>query len=262
MVTKYCNLNLIGGLKVKTLKFKSKWHLSLLLTALVMALVFAFSSSAHALQLWITDGTTDIFVNDNEVGKDNDGALGVVSWSGSIGGFSTTVTTALTKPAMGSAGAPAFDLNTVQLSGTSVTAGNIRIRVSDTDFGPLDPGTAGWSAMIGGNFTLGTGSVTYDAYYDESNTLYGETPPAVRIAHLGPYTSGMISGHETSNATPTLYPFSLTLDLNISHNAGKVATSMNANLESMPEPCTILLLGMGLLGLGVIGRKKIGIKEV
>lgn len=250
---------------MKNLKFKTKRYLPLV-AAVVMALVFAFSSSANALQLWIEDldNHVSVIVDDNGVG-DTRPALGVVSWSGLVGNFDTVVSTGVSKPMMGSATSPAMDLNTVEV--TSTKAGNIRIRITDTDFGPVGSGaTIEFISMIHGNYAPlnASGIVAFDAYYDADNDPYGigSNPTApVSVASLGPYTLGGFGEVVTNNGPNPGAPFSLTLDLYVRHGSGNMTTSMNSNTAATPEPGTILLLGMGLLGLGVIGRKKIKMKD-
>jgi len=54
--------------------------------------------------------------------------------------------------------------------------------------------------------------------------------------------------------------FSLTQVVQITHGAsGNLTrvTSFDANLRSVPEPGTILLIGTGLLGLAGLGRRRL-----
>jgi hypothetical protein len=248
---------------VKNLKFKTKRYLPLVV-AVVMALVFAFSSSANALQLWIESLGP---VTGSAVVNDTDGD-GVVTFMGMIGNFQTVVSTGVSKPAIGSTTRPVMDLNTVEVTSVGAFAGTLRIRVTDTDFGPVGSGSnVEFVSMIHGNYAppIATGNIKFDVYYDADNDPYGisSTPSTapVKVASLGPYLSAGFGDTDVKTVTNPGAPFSLTLDLYVHHDKGGMTTSMDTNTSTTPEPGTILLLGMGLLGLGVIGRKKISVKD-
>ncbi|MEW5803168.1 MAG: PEP-CTERM sorting domain-containing protein [bacterium] len=232
---------------MKKSKLKTKWGLPFI-AAVAMALIFAFSSSANALEITLTDGTNNVIVVDNGAG-DLDSTVGLVVWSGPIGNFISTVTTGTSKPVVGSAAEPNLDLLSVEVSGTK--SGTLHVMVTDTGFGPLAAGLTGFSSQIGGTTD---GSVTFDTYYDTTNVNYGTGTHIASAVGLGP---GSFNFTQNYNGIPGANPFSLTIDVGIAHNAPGQMTSFNAEIEPIPEPGTIMLLGLGLLGLGVFGRKKI-----
>ena len=84
--------------------------------AMLLSLVVAAPASA-ALVLRIEDVGTGVgaVVFDQGAGDIN-GALGVLTFSGTVGGFAINVTTGISKPMIGSSIAAELDLNSVNVS--------------------------------------------------------------------------------------------------------------------------------------------------
>jgi hypothetical protein len=197
------------------------------------------------MELILFDGATTQIVFDGGVG-DLNAANGAVTFGGAIGNWTINVTTGLTYPVLGSPSAPQLDLNSINV--TSSAGGELKILVSATDY-LLAPGEAHLS--IGGTTS---GTVVTKAFFDSANLLPAAFPPAgtqigsALIFNTSPF-SGSASGSSSGSA-----PHTLTIETDIRHAAGG-ASSFNVALV-VPEPGTLILLGLGLVSFG-IARKKI-----
>lgn len=172
-----------------------------------------------------------------------DSTTGVVTYSGSIGNFILNLTGGYTYPALGAQTLPYMDL--VSFNASSTAGGTLTIRFSQTDFSNLSGSPFLIGSAIGG---VTQGTVSYQSYFDASNTAFGT---ANLLGDLGPY-SGAFSGSSLDNMTTTGV-YSLTLVTTITHAGGgsfPQASSFNATLR-VPEPGTVTLLGAVLLGIGL-----------
>jgi hypothetical protein len=220
-------------------------RMPILRTLLASALVLGVAASAHAipiLRLTSSGGATQT-VTDGGAGDVNatEGAVVFVSALGAE--WIVNVTTGLSKPLLGSAGAPELDLNSVNLS--SASGGWLDVELTDTGFTAQD--AASFVASIGGTTN---GSVSYKTYFDASNTAFGKATELTTFGGVGPAfanTAGAIL------SSPT--PYSLTLLVRITH-LGSQASSFDATVK-VPEPGTLLLLGAGCLALAVTRRRSL-----
>lgn len=218
---------------------------------MALALLFGVQTSSHALVLGFNDfdpSTTDPFVFDNGPGDINP-ALGAVTFNGPIGSWIVNVTTGLSKPLIGSAGAPQMDLNSINV--TSATGGNLRIAVVDTGF----TGGVGWQFAVGGTTE---GLAQFLAFRDLTNS--GQLIGTV-FSNLGLFDPTAFSETDTGEFAPAPSgPFALGIVADI-NQFGAETTSFNASLrvpepsvfndslQVVPEPSVLLLMGTGLVGL-------------
>src|SRR6185436_5288051 len=100
---------------------------------------------------------------------DTNATAGVVVVSQSLGDFSINMTTALSKPML-TGGDPLMDLNSVdvQISGGAHT---LRIALSDTGFNTYGGRI---TTDFGGTLNGVGASLAYSAYFDTSDTLFGQ----------------------------------------------------------------------------------------
>lgn len=218
--------------------------------SLAVALLLGLSTTASAaLILQISDGITTQLISDGGAGDLSGGVDDVILFNGSIGVWTVNVTTGIGSGVLGSPNYPQIDLNSVNVS---TAAGTLLMYLVDTDLTTnVDP----FGVVFGiGGTTQGT--VFTSACVDNSNTL---TPVDVcnplQVANLGPFSGGAFSGQTSFSPVGTNNgPFALKLAVLITHEGAGV-TSFDANLNSVPEPSTMLLSGIALLGLGLLGRR-------
>jgi len=222
-----------------------------IMAILLMTAMVAFPPAAHALatlSLW--DGTVNpaIVVSDGSP-LDFNPAVGAVTFIGPVGVWVLNVTTGITKPNIGGPLDAAMDLNSVDVTGP--VGGFLQLMFSEVGFNL--PGANSQAIMAIGGTTVG--NITYDAYYDNANALFG-TPLAGLIGTLGPYGPVAFGGSLTSPEL-TVNPFSLTQVVTITQQVAGT-TSFNASLDMIPIPipASAILLGSGIVGLGLLRYRR------
>lgn len=196
------------------------------------ALTFSLASVAQAQPtIMISDGTNTVTVVDD---GPNDSFLspGVVQYSGSIGAWSLTVTTAFTKPLSGTAQAPSMDLNTVV---NSTGPGTLTIQFTDDGFGPTD----GVATIANGGTLAAGGTLTYSAYVSATNTEFSGTPlMAPLVANSNPY------GLSTTANITQAGSYALTQVVTVVHTAAGRSTADATIAVPQPPPP----VGTGAIG--------------
>jgi hypothetical protein len=220
-----------------------------LLAVGILCGIFFISTNVFALSIMLDDGLGNVVTRTDGVGADPV-ADGVITFNGSLGVGSpwmVNVITGISKPLLGSASNPSMHLNSVNVS--TIGAGSLKIWMTDTDFGP-NPSITGFNYGFGG---ITNGTVQLDVYADAANNKFGT---GTDLGSLGPFSGGAFSGTGMGLFNDT-DEYSLSMLVSISHGDGIKISSFDAEINPVPEPATMFLLGGGLIGLAGFGRKKL-----
>ena len=213
----------------------------------------AVSGSAFALPtMKLSSGADSFIVTDNDLVNDDlvvgnvsdlNSDLGVLLFDGSVGAYDISINAGFTKPATAD---NFIDLLFSALN-TGPTGGDaLTLEFSETGFTTL-PVLDHFVSSIGGT-TQGT--VTFDTYVDDSNTLFGTGIALADMSFGGPsFSDSQVDG--PYGAPDLVNPFSLTVVVTVTHDNVFEASTGDANIEAVPEPNILALLGMTLLGFGL-----------
>jgi hypothetical protein len=208
--------------------------------------VVGFANWAHATAtLSIFDGVNPLISFTDNGGGDLNSGVGQMFVVTNVGIWSLTITSAITKPALGSPTNPLMDIT---IQAVSTASGTLNYKFSDNGFGPA---TGTLNATVSGHVISGAGAtVAYSVFGDPANVVGAET---VLLASTGTTPLPVVASNSGPLALPT--PFSLTQDVTL-NASGASDISVDASFNVVPEPSTIGLVVVGLLGVLGIRRRK------
>ncbi len=207
---------------------------------------------AHAAvgaSLSISDGVDPVItIFDNGAGDLNP-AIGELTMSTNVGVWSVSVSSGLTKPALGSSTNPVMDL-VVQASSTG--AGSLTYSFSDLGFGPA-PGTL--NAAVSGQVISGAPTTVGYSVYGDTNNVEGAL--TTLLATTG--TTSLPVATSSSGPLALASPFSLSQVVKLTASgASAVSVDASLNVTPIPEPSTAALtfLALAFLAVGFAHRRR------
>jgi hypothetical protein len=215
--------------------------------ATTAAFILASSSlfATPTLQFTLNGGTPVTCAD--QAACDTNGVVGVVSDALSMGGVVVSIDgTGATKPAQTD---PIMDLD---IDTISLAAGkSLVLEFSETGFTT----TGGFELTFGPSISCSKCTVTDAAYFDGTDALFGTGTLIATQSFTG-------SGSKTTpGAGPSSGTYSLTQIITVT-NTGSSTMGMSGDfqLNQVPEPTSILLLGSIVSGIGFALRRKLSPK--
>ncbi|MCL4813309.1 MAG: PEP-CTERM sorting domain-containing protein [Vicinamibacteraceae bacterium] len=209
------------------------------MAAAIFALGTAQADAAYALRL--SDGTTTISIDDNDA-NDANATVGAITYIGNLSGATINVTTGIGQPPLPGT-PPNMDLSSVNVN----TNGPVTITIdfTQTDWALTAPVSV--KGNVGG--TNNNNTADFYAYYDDANGFFGGT----QFLSLGPFGNGAYSGTTSGTIAGVTSPYSISMRAILAFAS---AGSASFDYELIPEPASLLLVGVGLLGLGALRRRR------
>jgi hypothetical protein len=206
--------------------------------ALVGFTAVSRSAATAELELYVLQGGVQLDTQTMSAGT---------TFAGAVGDYTVNFTSGITS--LGTSTNPVMDIVSLNATALTATTETLVIELSSTGFkaSPL-----GISLQIGGTNGLlfgPNGSVTYSAYYDTTDTLFGK---GSLIGSTGALTGSPFGG--TAGGTITSpSDYSITQIVSLAPDAGgnPMGISFDAKLTATPEPASLFLVGSALAGLGI-----------
>ena len=216
---------------------------------IVSFLYFGTSQAVATMQLKVEDLTNGgtYSITDNGLG-DGSATLGLLNSTIVTTNGDIFVSVGTSKPLGANSHLVAgLDLNNVLISSSSAI--DLRITLTDVDYQLASPnGTL--LASVGGTLGLSgntLNSAQFDYYYNTSNGAFDITG-AVHLASATHFGPGAFASNLGPAAAPgTDSPFSLTQIAELHLEAGQTI-SYDSDMNVVPEPSTLFLMGLGLFG--------------
>jgi len=181
------------------------------------------------------------------------GVGGVASFNGTIGVWTLVITTGLTKPALGSATAPAMD---IAIQATSSTGGSLWISYSDTGF----TGNGLIASTISGHVVQGAQeSVGMVVYGNTANVVGGLNANGTALNAGAAIATVPVQGMPilagANGNLPSTNPYALTDIISLS-SQGATTASIDGGFTTVPDGgMTMAMLGLGLVAVEAARRK-------
>ena len=159
---------------------------------------------------------------------------------------------------------------------TNNTGSTVRayVAVGDTDFAPAK---YSWQTTGSGTFVNAIGSTMYNAFYDDPANAQGADVAFADVADFVLNSPNLTPGNLIDTfsfapitpldsysfdqtgllAVPDLADFGMTMLFDFTLVNGGQLTSRGQSLLKIPEPASMLLLGVGLLGLAATRRRQL-----